>query len=239
MMAGRPLEDEPPATLRIGVVDAAVRAAPTPDVAGACEAAIARAARAARAGRDPAARGDRRRSRSSSCSPRRRRRTGRWLRTRLADYGARRPGAAARRALLAVDRLRDRPPRPPLGAAGVRTRARRIRPARRARDADHGAAARRDPARLPAALMPYNSPAALLGLPVTSRAVRLRRRAPGRARAHGPPRRGRCPARRRRRVPAGRPTGTSARRLTQRRPRGSCIQPNKFSLEGGNARCPC
>ena len=68
---------------------------------------------------------------------------------------------------LPVDRPRDGAARAPLGARGVRARARRLRPARRAGDADHGAAAGCDPAAYRLELMPYNSAAALLGLPVT------------------------------------------------------------------------
>ena len=126
-----------------------------------------------------------------------------WLRTRLADYGA-----DVRARLLAglflpphahATGLRGRA----LGARRVGARPRRLRRARRACDADHRAASRRDPAGLPAA----GHALQLAGRPARParrrRPLRLRRRAPRRARAHRPPRRGRRPAGACPRVPGG------------------------------------
>ncbi len=80
----------------------------------------------------------------------------------------RRPGAAAGGPASAADRVRDGPARAPLGTRGARARARRLRRARGAGDADHRSASRCVPEDYRLLLMPYNSPAALLGLPALS-----------------------------------------------------------------------
>ena len=90
-----------------------------------------------------------------------------WLRTRLADYGADVRARLLAGLLLPSTAYLTGPPRPELGTVAVGARARRLRPARRAGDADRRAAAGRDPADYRLLIMPYNSPAALLGLPVT------------------------------------------------------------------------
>ena len=89
-------------------------------------------------------------------------------------------------------------------------------------------------------LMPYNSPAALLGLPALSAALRLRRRPAGRAVADRPAGRGRYAAGRGQGIPAGDRLARAASgagagtrcRLTG--PGDGCIQPADSSERGGS-----
>ena len=180
----------------------AVRARPTPTsprLRGSCP--IAAAGRTSRSSCRCSTRS--RRSPSSSCSRRRPPPTCGWLRTRLADYGADVRARLLAGLLLPSTAYLTRPPRPELGTVAVGARARRLRPARRAGDADRRAAPGRDPAGLPAADHAVQLAGGASRAPGHGRALRLRRRPPCRPLADGPPRRGRPHPRRRARVPAG------------------------------------
>ena len=92
-----------------------------------------------------------------------------WLRTKLADYGAGRPRQSPRRPAAALDRLRHRPPRTELGPrrCGSASWGTTTCSSRRRRRC---VAPRLDaiPPTTGCSVMPYNSPASLLGLPVTN-----------------------------------------------------------------------
>ena len=156
-----------PTIRRIGVVTRLFEQADS-GIAAVCAGGRARSrATWRRAGRAAAARGDRddhaARDAPRGCGGPRH-----WLRTRLADYGPDVRARALAGLLLPSTAYVTGLQGTELGPRAVGARAGGLRPARRAGDAEGRAAPGRDPVRLPAAIMPYNSPASLLGLPVTN-----------------------------------------------------------------------
>ena len=194
IMAGRVAADGAPGR-RIGVVTRLFEEA-DPAVAAVCEEAVRALARRRRAGRAPAARRDRD-DHAAGDAPRGGGRPPGLAPDAARRLRGRRPRTAARRAAAAVDGVPDRPARPELGCGRCGSASSAASTCSSA-PAMPIVAPRLDaiPSGLPAADHAVQLAGRAARAPGHERALRLRRRAPGRPRARGPPRRGRPHARR-------------------------------------------